>query len=205
MNTNDSRLNLHRQKQPKITQNFELRLQPINYCFSNSHKCQKSSTIYLKSQNRILLGTNSQVSVSKLYLPTRANDTHCRYDLPFKDKITQLPEMRAGKYTRTEIIHDGSFDSLNTPMASLCLSWINQKPSLCIVSMTIPLKSARSKFANWNLQTNRNFPIKQIYLILFLMISGDVQCNPGPNVPFCSICERAWNQIRQSFIAMFRM
>ena len=185
MHTNHSSLNSHGRKQPTI----DLRLQPINYCLLNSHRCQQLITVHLKFQNRLLLGTNSQVPVSKWYLQTPANDIHCRNDLPFKDKITQFPEMRVGKYTRTETSHEYLFDSINHPMTTLSLILINQKPSFSIVSMTIPLESARSKFANWNLQTNRSLPIKQIYLILFWMTSGDVQCNPGQTIPFCSICE----------------
>ena len=75
--------------------------------------------------------------------------------------------------------------------STLCPDWLCKKSSLQIISISIPLKSTNSRFVDWNLLINSKSPIKQVFLVLFLIISEDIQCNPGPNVhvPRCSICK----------------
>ena len=51
--------------------------------------------------------------------------------------------------------------------------------------LSVPLGLPKNSYVNWCTGSTKS-PTKQICFFLILMLSGDIQCNPGPQ---CMVCE----------------
>ena len=64
-------------------------------------------------------------------------------------------------------------------------TWTTEKPILNISILSVPFGIPKSDYVNWSATTVKS-PVKRVYIILCLLLSGDIHCNPGPSA--CMVC-----------------
>ena len=82
-----------------------------------------------------------------------------------------------------------SLNSDQWKITFLSTFWTNCRPSLGASMLSVPLEKHGHSYVNWKWCTRNKSPVKRVCLVLFLMLSGDIQCNPGPGIPKCMVCE----------------
>ncbi len=65
-------------------------------------------------------------------------------------------------------------------------TWLTQKLVLNISMLSVPYAIPKHSYVNWSTSLVKN-PVKRVCIILCLMLSGDIHCNPGPDI--CMVCK----------------
>ncbi|XP_072022797.1 uncharacterized protein [Amphiura filiformis] len=146
--------------------------------------------ILITSENNSSYG-NFNIYDSSTKFDNQTDISYCRplsekylcYDLPI---LCHSSIISNGVHQEVLCIDQHKLQQQVPLLTTVNQSWIDCKPSLSIVSIIIPRVYPRSSLVNWDVAGSRSIS-KRVYLLLYLIISGDIHCNPGPNI-MCPAC-----------------